>query len=232
MKIPDRKQIASDFNLQRKLQVDEGVKIAKKVDVLRETLASLEEQHRKFIAGTRQDLINQTEGLERKKADLQGELVHLEERRKRLLEPLDEEWTKLLDKQTEVLARKFLIEEKENQLNERESQIAKIEKLTEQNRQQISEFKGETERANKEARQFRDEQKSIRDDIKRTKDNQDKDFFKVNKELNKRDDELIIQRKYLDLVKKNLDAREKELDDKDRAIKDKYATLQRTLNRK
>jgi len=232
MKIPDRKQIASDFNLQRKLQVDEGVKIAKKVDVLRETLASLEEQHRKFIAGTRQDLINQTEGLERKKADLQGELVHLEERRKRLLEPLDKEWAKLYDKETILTKRLFLFKDNEDKLNERESQITKTEKSTEEDRYKILELKGETERANKEARQFRDEQKSIRDDIKRTKDNQDKDFFKVNKELNKRDDELIIQRKYLDLVKKNLDAREKELDDKDRAIKDKYATLQRTLNRK
>ena len=70
MKLLERKTLTSDFNLQRKMQVDEGVIIARKVDVLREALTSLEGQHKNFIAGMRQDLINQTKVLEDKNSQI------------------------------------------------------------------------------------------------------------------------------------------------------------------
>jgi len=44
MKLLDRKIINSDASILRKNQIDEGVQIAKKVDVISETLVSLQKQ--------------------------------------------------------------------------------------------------------------------------------------------------------------------------------------------
>ena len=114
MRLLDKKAISSDFNVQRKMQIDEGTNIARKVDVLRETLVSLENQHKTFIAGMRQDLINQTKALEEQKSAVQGEVKQLEQRRKELLKPLDDEWAKLYDKETILTKRLFLLKDNED----------------------------------------------------------------------------------------------------------------------
>ena len=79
MKLQPKQQITQSINLERKTQIDEGIALAKKIDVLRETLASLEKQHQDFIAGSRVEIEKNLKVLQERKSNLLGEINKLEE---------------------------------------------------------------------------------------------------------------------------------------------------------
>lgn len=231
MKLLDRKIISNDFVLQKKAQIDEGVIIARKVDVLRETLASLEKQHRDFIAGTRQDLLNATSQLINEKESLQGEIRSLNERRQKLLKPLDDEWETLQEEKNKFFKEQTEFSIKEHDLNERESKITKTEKTISKIESQLQELKFDAERQRDEATTDRAVAKGLRKENETTRDTQARDFTRRTKDLDIRDRANNNQRKYLDDIKKGLEDREIELNNKERAIADKYAQLERTIKR-
>lgn len=231
MKLLDRKTLNSDFNLQKKMQIDEGVVIAKKIDVLRETLVSLEAQHKKFIEGIRQDLITQTKSLEDRKSAVQGEIFKLEERRKELLKPLDDQWALIKENKAKIQKVLDKIKILEENLYERESKIAKTEKATQQASNEIADLKAVAEANTKRTTELRQSIEVIKGDLEKNGADQKKDFARQNIELIQRGKDLASQRKFLDLVKANLDDREKRLDEKEKFINDKYETLQRTIGR-
>lgn len=231
MKLLSKNRISSDFNVQRKQQIDEGVAIAKRVDVLRETLQSLEAQHKRFIAGSRQELENATGTLILQKADLEGEIRKLEERRTKALKPIDEEWEKLNESKAIYNSEVQTLSLKKEELYERESKITKIESDNENTRQKLLELKEFAERKAGEAITDAGNAKKSRKEAETDRNSQTRDFAERDRELTKTDQELANQTKYLEMVKENLNLREKELNDRERFINDKYATLLRTQER-
>ena len=70
MKLLPKSQVHAQVNEQRRQQIDEGMILAKKVDALRQTLAELEEQQRKFSEGTKRELERETQELHEEIAEL------------------------------------------------------------------------------------------------------------------------------------------------------------------
>lgn len=231
MKLLNKKAISSDFNTQRKMQIDEGVLIAKKVEVLRETLVLLETQQKAFIANSRQELLNATSLLHDKKARVEGEIRQLEEKRKELLKPLDDRWALLEEHENALGKEKEDTAFRTKELHERENQLVKTEKAIEKTRGKISELEKFIENNVTKTQQDRTDAKIIKDTAIKERELQDKEQRTRNNQLNKQEEELMHQRKYLELIKRNIEAHATELDDKERAINDKYATLQRTITR-
>lgn len=120
MKLFKKSVVASEAAEQKRRQIDEGIAIARKVDALRETLASLEKQQSEFIRGTETELKAKAANLIDGIARMEWEISQLEERRKSLISPLDGEWIKvsreknLVEAQKDDLARKLAEAEESN----------------------------------------------------------------------------------------------------------------------
>lgn len=231
MKLLDKKKISSDFNTQRKMQIDEGVQIAKKVDVLRETLVSLEAQHKSFIAGSRQELINATDTLQNKKATLEGEIRKLEEKRVLLMKPLDDEWAKVVEDKEELAKSWNEFKTLEDDLYERESTIKKTEEAIEKTRQKLSFLETDAEQETRDTKEDRAKAKVIRKEAEDFRDTTTRSLETDSKRISDREKEINAWAKTMELHQKTLDEKEKILNDIDRAINDKYETLMRTINR-
>lgn len=231
MKLQPKQQITQSINLERKTQIDEGIALAKKIDLLRETLASLEKQHNDFIAGSRVEIEKNLKVLQERKSNLLGEINKLEERRVILMKPLDDEWLKIEDEKQELERVRIIQSSSQQQLNENwevfkkdVDSLNKRERLIESKEQQIETVTHETLELNKKAKELKETKAREYDEFK-------KEVADKTKDLNTREKELVTQANLNEHNKNILDKREKQLNDKERAIKDKYETLQRTINR-
>ncbi len=231
MKLQPKKQVNDSFNAQRRNQIDEGVRIAKKIDVLRETLVTLEEQHKNFIARSKEELILATKKLTEEKSTIEREIQRLEAKRATLLKPLDEEWAKLNDEKADFNKKKEKQEVKEREITEREEKVKKDETRIEAAKVTLDErdrrtglLIGETIEANRKAkdlyskrvREYADHRQTI--DRETTEVARDRKENDVQREANARDKEANS-------------IKEKKLKDEERRIKDLYDTLQRTITR-
>lgn len=95
MRLLKKSTLNIELASQKKQQIDSGIAIAKKVDALRQTLGSLQQQQTLFIAGMEDELKRQTDGLLMEIASRKLEIIQLTEKRKQLLEPLTIEWEKV-----------------------------------------------------------------------------------------------------------------------------------------
>jgi hypothetical protein len=133
MKLLQKKQINDRVQTERKNIIDSGVFLAKKIDALREEVLTLQKTRDEFIAGSQQVINDSLSSLQQKQDSLSKEITELEVRRKELLKPLDEEWAKvdkgigeILNQKTELLAKEFLLNERENQIKKTENEISTI----------------------------------------------------------------------------------------------------------
>lgn len=231
MKLIPKSQIANDLASERANQIKEGLSLAKKVDVLRETLASLEAQHAKFLAGTQGELIKATEELQRKKQEVESEIAKLEIKRQTLLKPLDDEWASVKEAKEELNKQLEAFDLKENELTTKEKAFKKEEKRIEKARIIAAEKEAESENLYRLATEDRDKAKELR--TARTQEYKafQTECAKRSKEQDDREKALINHAHVNEHNKKILDKREKALTDKEKFINDKYETLMRTLNR-
>lgn len=231
MKLLPKKQIINQANNDRAVQIKEGVELAKKIDALRQSLGSLEEQHKVFLATSKVELENELGPLQRVKEDLDGQIRKLEERRKELLKPLDDEWEKLDEekKQFKSNLEKLQDDIDQSRIKQEETEILHTEakQLKEQNEEELKEtkkIKQTTFTLKEKAQEYHDKKKAEYDSFK-------EDERERTKALDMREKELLAQANFNEHTKKTLETKEKKLNDKDRAIRFKYETLQRTITR-
>lgn len=231
MKLQSIKQLNNELANERKKQIDEGLYIAQKVDVLRQTLASLEAQHQKFLAGSREESDKVIAELDQKKSTLKNEISKLEERRIELLKPLNDKWDELEEqKQAHKLEladfeiRNDLLKTKEKEFSEKEKQLNQKQETLSNQEEVIKRVSRETQELNEQAKNLKNKQ--LEEYTLSTTE-----LGELRKELEEKEKLLVIQANFNKHRENILNKREKELNNKDRAIKDKYETLMRTLSR-
>lgn len=113
MRLLKKEEIVKAKSLERRVEIEEGMKLAKKVDALRDILPreqkKLDDFRRETLASIHKDI---TEA-EDKKTALMSEVKSLEERRVAALKPISHLWEEIRSKEKEV--------------NEREEIVTKIE---------------------------------------------------------------------------------------------------------
>jgi DNA repair exonuclease SbcCD ATPase subunit len=92
MKLADPRTIQSNINAQRKVDIDQGVALARRVDTLREQISTLENKLILVRDGMTKEVNEQIAKLINDKTLLEEEIERLNITRARLLKPLDEEW--------------------------------------------------------------------------------------------------------------------------------------------
>lgn len=232
MELLKKSTVQLEVQDQRRRRIDEGVKIAQKVDTLRETLASLEAQHQKFLSGMEKELQERTQPLIQRIASLQIEIKNLEGERQRLMTPLTKEWSEVEKKQAELVKEEIVLEKRNVSLTQKEEkQFASGAELKDKL------FKVKTrERELVKARNEADENLYLseekRDEALKQKKDSDEYAKHVRQSLLETEAELSVKIREVEMRESAIETRKKEQDDREIWLRDRYQTLERTLNRK
>lgn len=95
MKLANPRTIQTNINEERRVDIDNGIKLARKVDTLRETIQKEEQKLELFKTSTVKIVQEEIDLKIKEKEKLEKDIISLDEKRKDLLKPLDEEWDKV-----------------------------------------------------------------------------------------------------------------------------------------
>ncbi len=232
LKLLTREQITNAKVTDQLREIQEGKKLAERVDRLRGLQAIEEASLDKFRTETLSRIHEETTEALKKRDFLFGEVRELEERRKAALAPLteervanDKENARLDTRRKELDAEQYRVEDAtrlaENTLKTAENELSRAQGKTVQAEKLLSDASSkcqETELALKDAQKVKDAS------IKLAKE--------VEQDLINRDSTLAARERGVQLRQEALDEREKKLMDGWSLLNDRLATFERNLKRK
>lgn len=231
MRLQDKRHVAADTATQRKKDIDEGMKIASKVDILRETLVTEEGKLRRFREETIRSVQTEIDDYIRQKDKFAEEIYVLEQKKDEARIPLDAEWETVRQGQSDLLTEKQTLWEKSDILKEREKEIehaereVEIEKerakdLTHRSAESLAHADGILKEARESAATIRNKAQVVlgQSELKNT-------------EAELREKSVEVREQEVDAVWDRVRAKEVDLAQRELTLKDKYKTLERTLNR-
>lgn len=228
MRLLNKSQILEEVTLNRKDSIDEGVLVAKKVDVLRETLAKLEAQHSLFAQKSKEELERTLGGLQDGVVALKKQITALEQRREELEKPLDDEWAEVNKIKLENSEINEKLQDKQVDLILWEKEIKKERKKIASEYEKLNTLQIETNDNYDKSVSLKEEAELTSKDMLAKKDEQNAYFETKNLEISKREQENEFNRQANENYKLILDKRAQELDVKERMVNDRYETLLRT----
>jgi hypothetical protein len=231
MKLLTKQQVNTEVQTQRKMQIDEGLTLAKKVDALREKLASLETQQKKFFENMDSELHLRFDWLYNQIADKERELKELNERRNKFLENPENVQKMLLSDLKDF-------EGKKAELAKNQAKLTEKEQKTIENAQKAKEllFKARTrekevERVYDRADQVRIETEKKYVELINKEENIDKLFQDKTKEMEEKEKSLSSHEFTLKVREEHIVLREEELANERIRLADQRATLERAMQR-
>lgn len=231
MQLLDKKTTSTLVATQKKNQIDEGVILAKKIDVLRKTYSELEAQHKKFIDASTVELTKRTQELNDEIGYKEKYIKELEERQAKLLEPLAIKWDEVEEAERELeQERKELLEKRksltsfEQELQEREKNLSLDEERNEDVKKQINK---QVDKITETSLEVQNALLNVRqeetDTLLRLKEKEDSI---VKKEVH-----VLSREKNVELREKILQKEEEEITNEKIRLADQRATLERAMKR-
>lgn len=231
MRLLDKNTIVQQKSLERKLEIDEGIKLANKVDTLRRVSAEEEKKLNTFREESLRKIREDIVPLAEKKVSLENEILVLEGIKKKLREPLDSEWLKVEEgKKVLAMDRKVLDEQKDKvfadfkELDNRRKKIEIEERRQASVRASIERELEEAVLHNGEAKKVLSESRKEADAI--VKSAQDRLKLVVDREAN-----VAARERDIINTKEVLAKKEKDLNLRELALQDKYKQLEITQTR-
>ena len=231
MKLLDKKTVGTQVAGQRKKHIDEGVMIAGKIDNLRQTLGSLEQAHRKKLDSMYQEERNVLTGLEQGIEAKKRELVEIEERRQKALEPLDTLWEvyreerkKLEEEQEFLTQRRGTLTLYSQELSEREKKVAQKEEEIKETILLLDKQKQEACKASLEAQNT----------FLKAREEEDKILLQLaqkKKDLDKFEESLLVKERELSIKEMHLTKEQENIINTKIQLEDQRKTLQRALKK-
>lgn len=231
MKLLDRKTVNTLVTSQRKSQIDEGVALAKRIDALRVTLASLEAQQASFTEGMQNELRKKTQPLHEELGNLTREVLDLKEQRKALLKPLNEEWERVRERERVIQGKEIYLDERLQLLSEQEAQRQIREKELVVETQRLVREREAADENLKQAEEIRERAEQVSRETEATRARVLEELVNQEELLDLRDESLAARERELDIEKKSLALRSKELDIRQKQLEDREATLARNITR-
>lgn len=231
MKLLDKKSIATQVANQRKGQIDEGIALAQKIDKLRATHSSLEQQHNEYVAKMKEILETQLRGLEEGIQAKKKELVIIEEERQKLLEPLDQAWDEYHEHETNLKVLEEELYEKRTQLTLYNQDLDERRLSIEEDEERIESLKDELNRQTEKVTQTSLEAQNTLLEARKEEarimsqlEQKQKDIFGLEESVKVRERELNIKETHLKKEQKNITKIKLQLEDQRK-------TLERAMKR-
>lgn len=228
MKLLPKRQITLVVAQERKQHIDEGVAIARKVDALRESLATLEKQHKDFLEQISLESQTKRDEAQAKLDQLQREIGDLTESRQKLLEPLDKEWERVTavrelneQEKREIAVDRLVLQQAQSILEDRKKEVDESQRSAlftiEQSEIAIKQFHTERDWFDKESKAIEQQRRELRSEI--TISGAQHEVWQ--QETTERENKIQFDLEHIE-------QRTKELDDRDREVKDRYEQLLKT----
>lgn len=231
MKLLTKQEISTSKAKERKMEIDEGVKLAKRVDSLREKSAEEEVRLSKF----------RTESLNKLHKDIDGTMAELDEwvrkvdeakaQREYLLKPLDEKWDELHQKEEDLRKRESDCDSTIATFEEKIRAIEITEKELTLERQKLS---------NKEAsidvrlNELEDDRVNVRHELEeatRARINNDILLTETTKGIILRETEVMVREREVLIVEQHNRQVAVNNDKESQKLLDMRQTLERAINR-
>lgn len=231
MKLLDKKLANISLQTERKQQIDQGVKIAEKVDAVRDTLAKEEKRLSEFRTLSVAHVQLEIDQKLREKSNIERDILVRKEELGKLREPLDTAWLEVKKATQDLTTVKDALYQKQANLDNGLRLNLQRERMNEEETQRIQTLKEATQHDKRMAQEARDD--AVREVLnaraKATKILSDakerEEAVEVREESTQTKEEWIKQQEA------KLAKRDKEQNDRDREIKDRYETLLRTEQR-
>lgn len=231
MKLPSKIEVNTQVAAQRKAQIDEGVRIAEKVDALRQKLGSLESQHEKFILGMEDELNRRTGGLVIQVAHLQKDVLDLEEQKRRLQVPLDAEWESLKKQKAELDSTLTAIVQRESRIIERECVQDTRDRKSKELKVLANTRDRESKKAYEDGISFKKDAQKINKDAVLFKEKTEKDMADGHYLLDQREKAIDAQERVFAAKELDFAERDKEIAAEKLRLADQRATIEREMKR-
>lgn len=228
MKLLKKEDIAEHLALDRKIEIDEGKKLATKVDALRIAYAQEEQRLRLFRDSTLQNIQREIDPWLTIKAELEAEINALTEAKKALQEPLDAKWKEVRYLETSLESLQEYLTSSQAGLLNLERRLREREQSIETEKSRIDDLKKSIESIQSEAAQDRqDAARTLQDALHEAQERESK-IVSREQNLAHREANILSQEKDHANRYKALDARERTLNARETLIKDRFDTLLRT----
>jgi sucrose-6-phosphate hydrolase SacC (GH32 family) len=227
-----KKQSAQlEVERERRKQIDEGLALAQRIDGLRRTLAQLETQHSLYISKMQRELEDMTKPLIDKVVSLKKEIALLEEKRIKESPPLDAQWAKVRQKETDVnsLASKFNL--KLAELSKKEEQLGIKEQELKESRFKVKTQERELKKAHDKAEEDLFIIKESKKEAQRLENKALQFAKKTEQEARELKAKVIIESQEVSIKQKQVDDKEQELIIKEIVLRDREETLDREIKR-
>lgn len=231
MRLLTKSEVQQELAVERKMQIDEGISLARKVDGLRQKATSEEAALEQFRTGTTSVVIKEVEELIEKRDNLKVEVRSLEEQRDTALDPL-------YTKEAEVDKKLEALEAAKQHLIEREEAVATAERELEVKRTELSRDRGTLDSELTEATEYK---RAARDIFlaARVKESQ------VNDDLGQREAKVLGRERSVAVREQAVAGRERDAENKlntakrierevvarEQALNDREETYQRNVER-
>lgn len=141
MRLLPKQLVSAEVATQKKQQIDSGINLAKKVDVLRKTLGEEEKNLETFRTETVKGVQIEIDGLIRQKDTLKDEIGVLNKQKAEALVPLEVEWERMRRVSVKLEKDRMLFDQMSFSLIERETQVERSEKEAEDEKERASDLK-------------------------------------------------------------------------------------------
>lgn len=156
MRLLSKPEIDTRKSIERKQSVDEGLKIAKSIDRLREARANEESSLEKFRHEILQAIMSDIKVKTGEKAALEAEVITLRQEAEILRIPLDSEWEKVRGERVVLSSERKEAEEEAKKLREREVLLREREQALIGDRLSVEDVHRQTQEAIKKAATIKD----------------------------------------------------------------------------
>lgn len=233
MKLLSKSEIDKAKAQDRQREVNEGMKLAKSVDSLRETHAHEEAVLTKFRENTLKEAMDDISKAEAEKRILDEEVKNLRQEREILLNPVDltEAREKVGMDRVEVDRQKQENSEKEISLVSRETQVRSSLKEIEDEKSRIANHDEVALKYLSDSEEKFKESEKVKKETEEWKKQVEKELKKAEAGLKLREINLKAREQELIVEKEQADLKSKELQVQEIRLQDQRETLERALNR-
>lgn len=231
MKLQHKRVAAAEIAKQRKSQIDEGVKLAGKVDRLRSTVSEEEERLEKFRKQTLARVQVEIDEKIIEKNRLVDEIILLREDRARELIPLTAEWEKVRVEKVRLAHREEAVSTREDDASIRETEVSNSEHEISTEKERIHQLKEATTQNLREAEVDRREGRAFLVDAKNKAQKLLSDAELKDRQAQARIDGVEVWEREVGEREERINSKEADVAQRELVLKDRYATLERTITR-
>jgi hypothetical protein len=215
----------------QKQSIDEGVKLAKRVDRLREVASEEEASLARFRTETLASINKDIVELDEQKSTLTGEIKHLFEVRNELLVPLDAEWDKVSEEKERLVKQQEALEGAKTALERERNANIEITTNLKKETNLVAIKKGEIEDNLNQSRLLKGELKQMAEVARLDKIRNDREYKQRLDLMIIREQQYESKKEWVKIKEAEIRKEKSDLVKEWRLLKDRQETLERSIKR-